>query len=87
VAAVERFYRKRRLAAIGIGQTQFVKGASQQRTEAAATGKAAPDSADGGPACGIRRRPRATRARRFHRRKTRGLYSASPISWGGNLLH
>jgi soluble lytic murein transglycosylase-like protein len=30
VAAVERFYRKRRLAVIGIGQTQFVKGASQQ---------------------------------------------------------
>lgn len=30
VAAVERFYRKRRLAAIGSGRTEFIKGASQQ---------------------------------------------------------
>ena len=30
VTAVERFYRKRRLAAMGSGQSEFIKGGSQQ---------------------------------------------------------
>ena len=30
VTAVERFYRRRRLAAMGSGQSEFIKGASQQ---------------------------------------------------------